>query len=77
LSIEKRCSASPPTCLYEEFSRPRDYEIAKWLVANTPRLIGRRISEADAEYLADRVGYDLDALHSELQKIDLNLGRAR
>jgi DNA polymerase III delta subunit len=74
LSIEKRCSAAPPTCLYEEFSRPRDFEIAGWLVENTPRLIGRNISKQDAEHFADRVGYDLDALHSELQKIDLYLG---
>lgn len=73
LSIDKRCSATPPTCLYEEFPRPRDYEIAKWLVSNTLRLIGRRITLPDAEFFADRVGYDLDTLHSELQKIDLHL----
>ena len=63
----------PPTCLYEDSTRPRDYEIPKWLVTNTPRLIGRRITPADAEYFADRVGYDPDALHGELQKIDLLL----
>jgi DNA polymerase III delta subunit len=75
LAIEKRCAATPPTCLYEEFPRPRDYEIAKWLVANTPRLIGRRIALPDAEYLADRVGFDLDILHGELRKLDLHLGK--
>lgn len=73
LSVKKRCASSPPTCLHEKFDQPREYEIAKWLVANTSRLINRRISLPDAEYLADRVGYDLNTLHSELQKIDLHL----
>lgn len=56
-----------------EFERPPDYKIPGWLVDNVPFLIGRRIAKADAEYLADRVGYDLDVLHSELQKVDLYL----
>jgi DNA polymerase III delta subunit len=60
-------------CRYLEFQRPADWAIPEWLVTNVPLLIGRRIAKADAEYLADRVGYDVDVLHSELQKIDLCL----
>ena len=56
-----------------EFSRPRDYEIGGWLFRNVPRFTGRRIAKNDADYLADRVGYNLDLLNSELQKIDLSL----
>jgi DNA polymerase III delta subunit len=69
----KRLKASPPYCMVIEFSRPRDYEIGGWLVQNVPRFTGRRIAKNDADYLADRVGYDLDLLNSELQKIDLSL----
>jgi DNA polymerase III delta subunit len=73
LHIDKRSAADPPTCLHQEFPKPRDYAIADWLVAQTPLLIGRRISKADAEYLADRIGYEVDRLHSELEKLDLHL----
>ncbi|MBN2037811.1 MAG: hypothetical protein JW768_13810 [Chitinispirillaceae bacterium] len=73
LAVEKRSAASPPLCRYGEFMRPPDWGIPQWIVDNTPHLIGRQISLADAEYLADRVGYDLDQLHSELCKIDLFL----
>jgi hypothetical protein len=59
--------------MVREFTRPRDYEIGGWLVENAPAIIGRRIAKNDADYLADRVGYDLDLLNSELQKIDLTL----
>ena len=60
-------------CAVLAFARPADWEIPEWLAANAPLLIGRKISKADAEYFADRVGTDLDVLHSELQKIDLHL----
>ena len=73
LHIDKRSKVDPPTCLHQEFPKPRDYAIADWLVAQTPLLIGRRISKTDAEYLADRIGYEVDRLHSELEKIDLHL----
>ncbi len=69
----KRLKSSPPVCMVVEFSRPRDYEIGGWLVQNVPRFTGRRIAKNDADYLADRVGYNLDLLNSELQKIDLSL----
>jgi DNA polymerase III delta subunit len=73
LRLEKRAEGASPLCLHLEFPRPPDWGIADWLTANTPDLTGRQISKVDAEYLADRVGYDLDLLHSELQKIDLHL----
>jgi DNA polymerase III delta subunit len=73
LHASERSAADPPTCMVREFARPRDYEIGGWLVENVPRFIGRRIARNDADYLADRVGYDLDLLNSELQKIDLIL----
>ncbi|MBN2187882.1 MAG: hypothetical protein JW699_00400 [Chitinispirillaceae bacterium] len=71
LHIAERIAAQPPTACLLEFEKPRDYQIAGWLVDNAPVLIGRRIAPADAEYMVERVGSDLDTLNSELQKIDL------
>jgi DNA polymerase III delta subunit len=73
LQVEKRTAGEKPLCLLAEFARPPDWGIADWIVTNAPLLIGRQIAKSDAEYLADRVGFDLDLLHSELQKIDLYL----
>jgi DNA polymerase III delta subunit len=73
LHINRRQSAKPPAACLREFEKPRDWEIPGWLVNNAPLLIGRTISGADAEYLTERAGNDLDTLHSELQKIDLYL----
>jgi DNA polymerase III delta subunit len=73
LHIDERLSVKPPTGVLLEFEKPADWKVADWLVDNTPLLIGRRITKQDAEYLAERVGYDVDTLHSELQKIDLYL----
>jgi DNA polymerase III delta subunit len=73
LRIEQRAGGDEPFCLQFESARPPDWGIADWLVTNAPLLIGRQIAKPDAEYLADRVGRDLDLLHSELQKIDLHL----
>ncbi len=56
-----------------EFSRPRDWEIADWVVRNAPYLSGRTIQKPAAEHLVDLVGPDLGALYSELQKLDLLL----
>ena len=55
------------------YARPRDYEVARWLSGNAMRLFGRNLAPVDAEYLVDLVGYDFDALRSELEKIDLYL----
>jgi DNA polymerase III delta subunit len=55
------------------YARPRDYEVARWLSGNALRLFGRNLAPVDAEYLVDLVGYDFDALRSELEKIDLYL----
>jgi DNA polymerase III delta subunit len=73
LHIKERVSEKPPTACLRVFDKPRDWEIPGWLVNNAPLLIGRKISGADAAYLAERAGNDLDTLHSELQKIDLYL----
>jgi len=73
LHIDERVSAKPPTACLLEFKKPRDWEIAGWLVDNAPLLINRKIARADAEYMIERVGTDLDTLYSELQKIDLYL----
>ncbi len=73
LHANERSKATPPACMIAEFSRPPDHKIDEWLVQNVPRLTGRRIAKNDASHLADRVGYNLDILHSELQKIDLLL----
>jgi DNA polymerase III delta subunit len=73
LHIGERTSGKPPTACLRRFDRPREWETAGWLVSNTPLLIGRKISGADAAYLVERSGNDLDTLHSELQKIDLYL----
>jgi DNA polymerase III delta subunit len=76
LHINERCSGKPPAACLLEFEKPRDYKIAGWLVDNAPLLIGRKIARPDAEYMIERVGNDLDMLHSELQKIDLYLAPA-
>jgi DNA polymerase III delta subunit len=76
LHIDERLSGKPPAACLMEFEKPRDWDIADWLVANAPLLIGRKIARAEAEYLIERVGNDLDTLHSELQKIDLYLDPA-
>ena len=55
------------------FSKPRDYEMAKWLVSQTPVLFKRKIDLRDAEYFIDLVGYSFDRIYSELQKLDIFL----
>jgi DNA polymerase III delta subunit len=73
LHIEERSAGKDSSACLLGFQKPRDWEIADWLVDNAVPLVGRKISHPDAEYLAARVGNDLDTLHSELQKIDLYL----
>lgn len=63
----------PGTFRVFEFARPRDWEIADWVVKNAPHLSGRTVLKKNAEYLVDLVGHDLGALYSELQKLDLLL----
>ncbi|MFP4163121.1 MAG: DNA polymerase III subunit delta [Chitinispirillaceae bacterium] len=57
----------------QDLSKPPDYKLAAWLTAQVPVLFNRKINKADAEFLLDLVGNDLDSLYSELQKIDINL----
>ncbi|KMQ51649.1 DNA polymerase III delta subunit [Chitinispirillum alkaliphilum] len=71
LGLKKR--SSDPRFEIKKFLRPPDYKIAEWLVSNIGQLFSRSISQSDAEYLVDLVGYDLEALYSELQKIDIHL----
>jgi DNA polymerase III delta subunit len=63
----------PGRLVRSNFPKPRDYEIARWLVAQVPSLFNRSISPNDAEYLVDRIGSDFDTIYSELQKIDIYL----
>ena len=65
--------SSDDNWVYLEFPKPPEYKIAQWLVNQIPLLFGRRISKADADYLVDLAGSDLDTLYSELQKIDIDL----
>ncbi|MBD3422805.1 MAG: hypothetical protein GF398_22050 [Chitinivibrionales bacterium] len=63
---------SPERYAFETHTKPRDYELPKWLTQTVPRLFNRTISLPDAEYLVDLVGYDPGLLHTELQKIDIH-----
>jgi len=70
LQLKKR--ADDESVSIKECTKPRDYEIAKWLVEHLPSMLNNRyIGMAEAEYLAEMVDYDL--IYSELQKIDLAL----
>lgn len=73
LHAEKRAKKDPHSFLFRLFQKPPDYKIAQWLMEQVPSLCGRTISKADAEYLVDMVGYDIDLLSSEVQKIDIHL----
>ncbi len=71
LKLKER--SSDPRIAVETFAKPPDYAIDKWLVSNIGSLFSRSISLADAAYLVDQVGYDLNVLYSELRKIDIHL----
>lgn len=73
LQIKKRAASGNSDFLYQEFQKPPEYKIAEWLVNQTPMLFNRRISKINADFLVDLVGYEIDALYSELQKIDIHL----
>lgn len=71
--IEKRCGSKESDYVFLEFPKPPEYRIGAWLVEQLPRLFKRSISKADADFLVDLVGNDLNVLYSELQKIDTHL----
>lgn len=73
LHAEKRAKANPQIFQFSLFQKPPDYKIAQWLMEQVPSLCGRKISKSDAEYLVDMVGYDIDLLSCEVQKIDIHL----
>jgi DNA polymerase III delta subunit len=73
LNISKRCEKRPQDYTFAEFVKPPDYKISQWLTTQIPNLFKRRILKDDADYLVDLVGYDIDNLYSELQKIDIHL----
>lgn len=73
LQISKRCSSKSGDYAYSEFLKPPEYKISQWLVTQVPALFNRRIYKDEADYLVDLVGYEIDALYSELQKIDIHL----
>lgn len=72
-TCEKAKKSAPSIISIEKFARPKEYEMAAWLMQRTPVLFGRRISKPTAERLLDLVGFDLDTVCSELQKIDIHL----
>jgi len=71
LQAEKRNKKNPDIFIYQSYQKPPDYKVAQWLLETVPRLCGRSIDKAAADYLVDLVGYDCATLHSEVQKIDL------
>lgn len=73
LKIENRCASKESDCTYLEFVKPPEYKIGQWLVEQVPRLFERTITKADADFLVDLAGNDLNILYSELQKIDTYL----
>lgn len=73
LQIQKKCSSKDSDYAYLEFFKPPEYKIAQWLVSQVPLLFNRKISKDNADLLVDLVGYEIDALYSELQKIDIHL----
>lgn len=73
LKASKRSSTKENNCAYLEFVKPPEYKTAQWIVQQSHQLFGRNIDKSDADYLVDLVGSDVDALYSELQKIDIHL----
>lgn len=73
LQIKKRSASKNADFFYQEFLKPPDYKIAEWLVNQIPILFNRRISKINADLLVDMVGCEVNALYSELQKIDIHL----
>lgn len=71
--LDKRCGSKESDCVYQEFPKPSEYRIGAWLVEQLPQLFKRSISKANADFLVDLVGNDLNILYSELQKIDTHL----
>jgi DNA polymerase III delta subunit len=69
-ALEKK---NPGVYSYLTFAKPPEYKIPEWLANQAAVLLNRTISVSNAAYLVDCVGPDLDALYSELQKIDIHL----
>ncbi len=68
-----RMQEQPARYSITEFIKPRDYEMAPWVVDRARQFLSRQISPADAAHLVDTVGPEPVSLFSELQKIDLIL----
>lgn len=73
LQFSKREKDSSGCFVVRAFKKPPDYKVALWVVENARDICGRRITKDVAELLVDLAGYDIAALSSELQKIDLQL----
>jgi DNA polymerase III delta subunit len=69
LQLKKR-AADASIAIYS-FTRPRDYELAGWIMERVPELFKRQIGKPEAEFLAEIVEYDF--IYSELHKIDMAL----
>jgi DNA polymerase III delta subunit len=73
LSVGKNAKSGRPAINLIQCAKPPDYKLAQWLTVQAPLFFGRDIGKQAAEYLIELVGTDLDAIHSELLKIDINL----
>jgi DNA polymerase III delta subunit len=73
LGIEKRVKKDKQRYHIVEFAKPPAYKIPQWLTDQVRILFNRTISKPNAEYLIELAGNELDALYSELQKIDIHL----
>jgi DNA polymerase III delta subunit len=76
-AFERLAADEPERFSSKQFPKPRDYEIAGWLVSHVPSLFKRRMTAADAEYFVDLVGSDFDRIHTELQKLDIYLAEGQ
>lgn len=54
-------------------SKPKKYEMPKWLIGQVKQLTGRDINLEAAQHLLEYVSFELDLVYSELQKIDIYL----
>jgi DNA polymerase III delta subunit len=72
-TFAKKAEERPDKFSIIDFVMPPDYKMSQWLATRTPLLVGRSISQKDAEYLIECTGTDSSTLYSELQKLDLFL----
>lgn len=70
---KSKSAEEPQKFSFQEFSKPREWEIPDWVVGKARSVLGRTMGSQEAQFLIDLVGNDLGILLSELRKIDLHL----